>query len=294
MKKIAFAVVVLATFASCSKESSTVSSERVEVEFTDGVISRASGNEWEAGDRIGVFMFENGTTTVSEQKANIEYYNDKSENDTKASFVVAESSNTIYYPQNDEPVDFLAYYPYDSSKVGLNDFIYEVDVTDQTDQTAIDLLLANNLVKIYLSKTPLAFSFWHTLSQLTVVVNSGEGSPSLDGLEITARGLINSADYDLVNESIELADQSTDLVILNQNAIVIPQSAEISFAIKTSENQEGFETVANVVNFQEGKRTTVTLTLNRTGVDFESDSTINDWEDSSTNPDFDAEQPEYK
>lgn len=48
--------------------------------------------------------------------------------------------NLIYLPADNSPLDFVAYYPYTA---GLENNIYTVDVSDQSDQSAIDLMAAD-------------------------------------------------------------------------------------------------------------------------------------------------------
>lgn len=291
MKKIflSAAIAAIALF-SCNKEKTTeIGAEPVAVQFSNGVITRASGTEWAAGDQIGVFMFETQTTTPYGSNANIAYSNTTDAGQT-ATFEVVDPSQTIYYPIDGTHVDFLGYYPFSDSKVDATTCLYQLDVNSQADLTLLDLLISRNLTDKAVNTAALAFSFSHALSQLSVVVNEGDGSPSLDGLEITVDGLINSASYDLTSDIIDFGSEvSTTLNVLNENAIVIPQVSDVSFTVKTADNPAGFETGAKSVTFEAGKQTTVTLTLNRTSANFEGDSTINDWEDSSVNPDFDAE-----
>ncbi len=286
------AIAALALF-SCNKENTAeVDTEPVAVQFTNGVITRASGAEWAQGDKVGIYMFTTSTTTPYGDNSNVEYTNSAKAGST-ATFSVVDAAQTIYYPLDDTNVDFLSYYPFSDSKVGAEDHIYEVDVNDQTNKPAIDLLISNNLTDKAVNTVALEFNFYHALAQLNVVVNSGEGSPSLDGLDITVSGLINSADYTITSDEIDFGTTAaTDLTILDGEAIVIPQTATISFVVTTTDNSIGFETSSSSVVFEQGKITTVTLTLNRTSVNFKGDATITDWVNSGNDTSFDAEQPE--
>lgn len=278
MKKIIF-IAAVATLVGCNKDNNEIATaENTAVEFTNGVITRASGTEWAAGDKIGIYMFGTGTTTVIESKGNIQYYNSQTEAGTSATFEVEDAAQTIYYPQGDVAVDFLAYYPY-GEKVAVDDYVYEVDVNsaNQADQTLIDLMVSNNLTGKSLSQTALSLEFAHALSQLNFVVSAGTGTPSLDGLTITVSGLINDADYDLTSQTITLGTTASDLEIVNQSAVIIPQTADLTFTFTTTENPTGFETTKTMA-FKSGESTTLTFVLNRTGVSLEGESTISDWE----------------
>ncbi len=293
MKKFFLSTAIAAlALSSCNKENTTeIGSESVAVKFTNGVITRASDSEWAQGDKVGIYMFTTLTTTPYGDNSNIEYIN-SAEAGSTATFSVVDVAQTIYYPLDGTNVDFVAYYPYSDSKVGATDHIYEVDVNDQSDKPAIDLLISNNLTNKSVNTAALEFNFYHALAQLNVVVNSGVGSPSLDGLEIMVKGLINSAEYTITSDNINFGStEATDLTILDGEAIVIPQTSTISFAVKTTDNQIGFETSSSPVIFEQGKITTVTLTLNRTSVNYEGDSTITDWVESDNDTSFNAEQP---
>lgn len=294
MKKIFLSAAIAAlALSSCNKETTAeIGTEPVAVQFTNGVITRASGSEWAQNDKVGIYMFTTSTTTAYGDNSNVEYYNSAEAGET-ATFEVQETANTIYYPVDGTNVDFVAYYPYSSKQVGAEDYIYSVDVNSQTDKPSIDLLISKNLTNKAVNTAALEFNFYHALAQLNVVVKSGVDSPSLDGLAITVKGLINSAEYTITSDAIDFgATTATDLTILNQEAIVIPQTAAISFVVTTTDNTTGFETSASSVTFEQGKSTTVTLTLNKTGVNFEGDSTITDWVESENDAEFDAEQPE--
>lgn len=296
MKKIFLSAAIAAlALSSCNKENTAeISTEPVAVQFTNGVITRASGAEWANGDQIGIYMFTTSTTTPYGDNSNVEYYN-SAEAGSTATFSVVDVAQTIYYPLDGTNVDFVAYYPYSSTQVSATDYVYSVDVNsaNQANPTEIDLLVSNNLTNKAVNSTALEFNFYHALAQLEVVVNSGVGSPSLDGLGITVKGLINSAEYTITSDYIDFGTTTaTDLTIIDQEAIVIPQTAEISFVVTTTDNTAGYETTSSSVKFEQGKITTVTLTLNRTGVNFEGDSTITDWVGSDNDEAFDAEQPE--
>ncbi len=279
MKKIIFVAAAIAALVSCNKDNNDIATENTAVEFTDGVITRASGTEWAAGDKIGIYMFATGTTTVSESNGNIQYSNSKTVASESATFKVVRASETIYYPQDDAAVDFLAYYPYSSTKVGVSDLVYEVDVNtaNQADQTLIDLMVSNNLTEQSLSKSALSLKFAHALSQINFVVTAGTGTPSLVGLAITVSDLINNAEYNLTTQKITLGKLVTDLEIADMSAIIIPQTADLTFQFTTTENPMGFEVTKKGMEFNAGESTTLTFILNRTSVSLEGTSTINGW-----------------
>ncbi len=283
----------LLIFQSCSESSQSPSAEGVEptpVEFSNGVITRASGVNWAKDDRVGIYMLLNGTTTSYEYDdvtyANIQYYNELTSG-TAANFAPVNIDEEIYYTMDNEAVDFVAVYPY-SDQLTATNFIYPLDMSDQSEKTELDLMTAY-VTNANTSLDAVELTFSHLLSQLTFVVKAGDGYPSLNGLTISISGLINSGTYDVMNKSLELGDTTSNLSVLNEYAIILPQTAKVVFHIATTDCPEGFDTDEVSVTFESGKSTEVTLTLNRGDVNFDGDSIINGWIDS---PDlgFDAEQ----
>ncbi len=281
---------------SCSDESTSTppaeGGEAVSVLFGDGVITRASGTTWSSDDRVGIYMFDSGTTTSYSYGgvtfSNIQYSN-SSEDGASAIFEVVTPSEVIYYQMDNAASDFLATYPYNSALTTTN-FLYPLSVADQRNKPAIDFMTAS-LSEVYTSLDPLAFSFSHKLAQLNFEVKAGDGDPDLEGLAITVRGLINSATYDVVNPKIDFGtNAASDLVVYNQNAIVIPQRASVVFHVSTKDSPDGFDTDPVDVDLNGGETTTITLTLNRLTVNYGGSSTIEGWVASDKDFDLPAQQ----
>ncbi len=284
MKNWVNAAMIMAIFALGACDDGSLSGDTsalVSVQFADGVISRASGTTWSNDDRVGIYMLNAGTTTSYSYDgvtySNIEYYNSSADGEN-ATFDVVTSDEVIYYPMDNTASDFVAAYPYNAALTTAN-FLYPLSVSDQSDKAVIDLMTAS-IEDVYTTLNPLAFSFYHRLSQLQFVVASGESDPSLDGLTITIRGLVNSGTYNVMTDEIVLGGSATELTVLEQLAIVIPQaSSSVVFHVATTDSPDGFDTEAVSVDFKTGEATTITLTLNRQGVLFEG-STIVNWADS--------------
>jgi hypothetical protein len=114
MLSAAAGLTLLAGFAGltgCAPEGpddATGEGDRVEVRFTtkiDGAVTpstRVTGNEWEAGDKIYVYMVEHGTTDIVDGAEGCQYVYDE-----ENGFVMASPEDVIYYPQLGE-VDFIA------------------------------------------------------------------------------------------------------------------------------------------------------------------------------------------
>ena len=96
--------------------------------YIEGLTSRASGSAWDDGDKVGIFM-----TAGADEFENRQYT-------ASAAGALTPAGSALKWPEGVETADFLAYYPYTAS---LNGKIYAVDVTNQDDPKAIDLLYSS-------------------------------------------------------------------------------------------------------------------------------------------------------
>lgn len=178
--------------------------DRIPVTFTAGIesaaVTRTTGlgnNTWTSTDHIGIVMsdadydigYGEGTGGIIE--SNIEYAADKiDQNDkgrSRATFIPV-SGKPIYYPRTGQ-VDFHAYYPYtkrdkDGGKMN-HTYDYTVDLSDQSDPAAIDLLYAE-AKGIGRSSKPVDFDFNHMFAKITLNVAAGEGFTADDIKALTA------------------------------------------------------------------------------------------------------------
>lgn len=191
---------------SCDKNETTVQNNDAPVRFTSGINatpgSRATidtdGNSlWEKGDPVGIYMVGHGTTTVAEGNANMKYT--AAQGGASTAFTAAGAS--IHYPLNEaQKVDFIAYHPYSEA---VADFVYPVNLSMQTPQTAIDLMTAKadksgaGYTKADgRSNTTVDFAFSHRLAKLVVDVTKDASVPgNITAVSIT--GMNTAATYDL-------------------------------------------------------------------------------------------------
>lgn len=172
---------------SCTNDDTTVLNNDRTVRFTSGATATpgtrvaidADGNSlWDAGDPVGIYMVGRGTTEVVDGNANIPYT--AAQAGASTAFTPADAS--IYYPLNEAaPVDFIAYHPYNAA---VADFVYPIDLSNQTSQTAIDLMTAradkggNGYTKTDGSaNTVVDFTFSHRLAKLVMNVTKDASVP---------------------------------------------------------------------------------------------------------------------
>lgn len=168
-----------------------------------GLNTRAANAEWTAGDKVGIFMKAANGDLSAATAVNKLHTTDKSGNLTASN-----ADNALYYP-TDGSVDFVAYYPYVTSLTGTT---YKVDVTTQTNQPAIDLLYSDNakgFAKNAAGKPQLQFA--HMLSQIVFNVEKDATIPTLNGLNVTFKGMNTKADFSLADGKLSNAGNVADI-----------------------------------------------------------------------------------
>ena len=204
MKKMIkfFALALLAgAMVSCNTEdtASTTANGKVAVQFTGGISvdTRAAGQAWADGDKIGIFMIEAGKTlsadVIKEGVDNVCYQTSGS-----SAFSPISGGKTIFFPI-DGDVDFYSYYP----QTTVNDYKVALNMTNQTSQEAIDFMYAK---KTGCNKaTPqVDLKFNHMLSKLVLNVQPGNGltQDDLNKLKVTIKDQNTTGTFNLADGTI--------------------------------------------------------------------------------------------
>ncbi len=233
MRTKLMAVALICSTFSCQKsmyydEDNTTSNQPVAVQFAGKVTTRVVDNTWEDLDKVGIFMFESGSTLSDESVIDYSSNRKYAYSAAMSGFVPQTKNDTIYYPQTGE-VDFIAYYPYGS----VTDYAVEVSTSNQTKQSAIDFLYSNNLQHISKSEETLTLQFEHQLSKLAFSISAGEGfsTGDLTGLKLYVDELVTLGSFDLATGTLTADESSSkNLTALvsddgtEAEAIVIPQA----------------------------------------------------------------------
>ncbi len=105
MKKLAIAALTLVAITSCSKEATETinSNDPVAVTLSQGAITRTNGNSWVADDRIGVSMYDTGTSDICNSQQNYQYKADQT--NSKTDFTAVGSD--MFYPVDGTMVDIF-------------------------------------------------------------------------------------------------------------------------------------------------------------------------------------------
>ena len=225
------AIVTLLSFSSCSEENSTENDVRKEVKVTatfsglsaSGIVTtRAVDDGWEVGDAIGLFMKKAGTTLEYPVLAdNVKYTTDRS-----LAFENL-SENKVYYPFDKSNVDFIAYYPYRSN---LNEFIYKVDVSDQSNLANIDLMYSNNVKAKNYTTDSINLDFKHQLTKVVLKIAENNSDNTTGDFTAKIKNARKNANFSLVDGKLTVGDELADIsfnvdnATLTAEAILLPDT----------------------------------------------------------------------
>lgn len=176
MKKqhILFLLLAVFIFAACNNNTDDIEHNgRTPVKFSSHISvgpktlqTRAVDNKWDANDAIGVYMLESGGTIIAENAENKKYL---AENTGMNTSFRADTENIIYFPDNGNSVDFIAYYPFN---LDIQNNLYKINVEQQADQLALDLMATNKVEGKSKTDADVNLEFRHILSKLILNVSS--------------------------------------------------------------------------------------------------------------------------
>lgn len=280
-------------FVSCSDDDNTPEVNDGRVRFASGITSShlkvagADGNQWEGNESIGIYMVNNGLTTIAEGAENRKYTTTST--GAAATFT---SATPIYYPVDaSQKVDFIAYHPHNTA---VSSYVYPVDVTDQSTQSAIDLMRAfddngtNGYDKTH-GTNYINLVFDHKLTKIiintTPDVNNGLTAADLANMTVTVKGLNTKADYNIDTDVLGIPHTVADIPAQTTTAgtlyeaIVVPQAftagvVTMEFALNNTKN-EVFVYEVPATTFASAEKHTFNVTVQRTGVQVR--GTINAW-----------------
>ena len=278
------AAIAATLLAACSNDDSTqqqpVDGARTAANFTAQISTRAAGDQWEAGDAIGIYMLKTGTATIAEGTQTHKYVTATA----TGKFAPADEGQTVYFPVDEtDKVDFKAYYPY----AALTGNTCTVDLSDQTPPAAIDLMCSDNMTARNKLEPTVELEFRHRLSRIEIKVLAGDGftADNLKGLSITLGKQPCTATYNVVTNKLTPTTEDTKTLTLptaengqSASAILMPQGGAAGRTL-TFVMKDGNKFTYNLKDdktFEEGKATLYTITLSLTGVEV-SDATILPW-----------------
>lgn len=253
-------------------------------------------SQFAKGEEIDVFISENvttGTATTTYEQPLV-YTADGKGN-------MNPDNKQPYFPTSGNGVNIYAYYP--SGKVSsiasdATDITFSVQ-TDQSGDTGDANYKASDLMcgkpstnPVARTSSQIALKFTHLLSKVIITLESGAGSPSLDGAVVRLKSVKPSTTLTPSTGTISTADgTATDITVmtassssLSGSAIVVPQTLATSFieitlangGVLTSKDlKDSSSNPITSVVLTSGHVYTYEITVNLTGV--EVTSTISAW-----------------
>lgn len=184
------AALLLLSLAACNNEEITPNPDtRVALQVTSGIQTRAYDDQWEENDDIGIFVFTQGDAPT-QAYSNVRYVTRSGDG------AFTPDGTTIYLPTDGSSLDFVAYYPYTAT--AMTDGVYTVNVTDQSDQSTIDLMAAGTQTADRINNT-VTFNFEHKLSKIVLTFKPGDGMAlsELSGMKVQLTNQQPKATFDV-------------------------------------------------------------------------------------------------
>lgn len=263
-KKTCFVMLAALMMAGCSNEveEQVMDSRRVPLQINGDInmlMTRAADGHWDDNDAIGVYMV-NAENSIVGDVSNYRYVVIDKNN---GNFSPDGETNTAYFPESDDVVNVVAYYP--QGNVVENKL--SLDLSDQSEQPRIDLMSARAEGA---SKTNPAINlnFTHRLTKLFFEI---EGDVKTDGIYAAIGNQYTDIQYDILNDKLLIAagDTKKDIVMKYWNlngyrfteAIVLPNEGEDNVAedrqLTFQLNEKIFKaTISNSTTFEAGKKYT--------------------------------------
>lgn len=262
-KNTCFVMLAALMMAGCSNEidEQVMDSRRVPLQINGDInmlMTRAADDHWDEEDAIGGYMVSAENSIVGDV-SNYRYVVIDKNN---GNFSPDGETNTAYFPESDDVVNVVAYYP--QGNVVENKL--SLDLANQDEQPRIDLMSAK--AEGASKSTPIInLGFKHRLTKLFFEI---EGDVNTDGIYAAIGNQYTDIQYDILNDKLLIADGSEkkDIVMKYWNlsnyrfteAIVLPNeennSAEdrkLTFQL----NEKIFNaTISNSTTFEAGKKYT--------------------------------------
>lgn len=250
-----------------------------------GIHPHVESTKWAKDDAIGIYMLTPGTAGIVEEADNRRYVAQTAGADV--AFLPADPQHTIYYPIDGRKVDFIAYYPHRP----LTNHTYLLDVTDQSNQPAIDLMTATATGHSKASPA-VTFRFHHRLAKLemTIIAGTSLTPAQLEGLEVKITNQRTAGTYKPLEDAFDIPAVAGTAITLNTaadgtraEAILLPDNVDGNiplpgrrFVFTLKENGRTFYwNIPDDKSFDSGDKTLYDITINRTSLTVTSD--IEDW-----------------
>lgn len=244
-----------------------------EVSFSAGILSRASGSNWELKDQVGI-----SARSGEQSYSNVLY--EVAEAGTSVTFNPV--GEAICYT-TDAPMSFTAYYPY--AETLNNGFIYKNTAETQED---VDFLWSKVDNRPYSEAPVVSFTFRHQMALLEVQVNSDK---DLSGQNVVIGGLKHDGGFNTATGEAKPKDEARTQgwavgtavsgMDFEFSGFIYPQDAN-ELSVKIGEQEAKLSLGQN--KFQAGYKYTVTATIDDGKISAQitiNGNTIEGWKDAA-------------
>lgn len=275
MKSLLGIMLSLSILQSCQNDETGIIQNEVNKQgitfssiIDDAPNSRAYDTSWEKNDVIGLFMY------ASNAKANLLATNIPYVTSNGDGYFVSQHT-PLQYPEDNTPVDFIAYYPYNEN---INDYnSYSIDLSDQTQQSALDLMTAVNLTNRDQTLPQGNLQFKHLLAKLVLNLKSTSGN-SLKGIKASISGLQVKGTASLGEGTITPSGEATtfslyiDEEATKAEAILLPQALNGNLKIKLELNGQSKEITTQIAgSIEQGNKYICNVNISSKGGEITTD-----------------------
>lgn len=289
-----FLIGILSTylFACCSSDSvnetvpPTPPSEKLPINISTSVSSRATDLAFEVGDKIGLYVVNHnadGSAAALQVSGN---HVDNMQYTYNSTWTPATQT---YWIDNSTHADFYLYYPYTSSVTSIDAMPYSVKANQSqlSDYKAGDLMIGKT-IDVPPTQSSVKIEAKHVMSQMTINLVAGNGftDATLAAAKISVKvnKLMTKATANLATGAVTAIGDDTDIIpykVANNSykAIVVPQAVGEGNLITINVDGRDFNLpkTSNFNGFEAGKKHNFNVTLSKTsnGVNVN----ITKWED---------------
>lgn len=261
-KKTCFVMLAALMLAGCSNEidEQVMDSKRVPLQINGDInmlMTRAADDHWDEQDAIGVYMV-NAENSIVGDVSNYRYVVIDKDN---GNFSPDGEANTAYFPESDDAVDVVAYYP----QGDVVDNKLSLDLANQDVQPKIDLMAAK-ATDASKNNPTINLEFKHRLTKLFFEI---EGDVNTDGIYAAIGNQYTKIQYDILNDKLLIADENKQDIAMkywNSNnyrfteAIVLPNeenNSAVERKLTFQLNEKIFNaTIGSDTEFEAGKKYT--------------------------------------
>ncbi len=296
IKKMTIAACALLAMCACSSENgnnptpdpnpnTNPTTEKIPINISTSVTSRATDNAFEANDNIGIFVVNHnadGTAATLQPTGN---HVDNMKYTYNGTWTPATQT---YWKDNTTHADFYMYYPYTSSVTSVDAMPFSVnaDQSNIADYKAADLMIGKT-TDVTPTANAVKLDAKHVMSQMVITLVAGNGfteaSLAASQVSVKINRLKTQATANLATGAVTAKGNDADITPLKENgtykAIIVPQTVGDGNIITVNVDGRDFNLAksSNFTAFNSGQKYKFTVTLSKTsnGVNVN----ITKWED---------------